>query len=262
MTSRVFVHGNPETSAVWGPLLEVLRAPPPGSQTPHGQKLTCLSPPGFGAPLPEGFGTMQDYHGWLVAELEAFEEPVDLVGHDWGGAHVVGVAMTRPDLLRSWVTDAIGIFDPGYVWHDLAHIWQTPGEGERDIAERFGGAVQARAAAMTDRGIEAGVAQQLALGQGEQMGQAVLRLYRSATQPAMANAGRDLPRAAARPGLCLLATNDALVGSDTARRRCADQAGAEVTELPGLGHWWMVQDPSQTAQALDAFWANLETRCE
>ena len=34
---------------------------------------------------------------------------MDLVGHDWGGVHVVNVAMSRPDLLRSWCTDVIGI---------------------------------------------------------------------------------------------------------------------------------------------------------
>jgi hypothetical protein len=42
--------------------------------------------------------------------------------------------MTRPDLLRSWATDAIGVFDPDYVWHDLAQTWQTPGAGEEAMA--------------------------------------------------------------------------------------------------------------------------------
>ncbi len=42
----VFVHGNPETAAVWDPLLaELERA---GSARAG---LICLSPPGFGAPL-------------------------------------------------------------------------------------------------------------------------------------------------------------------------------------------------------------------
>jgi pimeloyl-ACP methyl ester carboxylesterase len=47
----IFVHGNPETAAVWDPLLaELERA---GVSRPG---LVCLSPPGFGAPLPDGFG--------------------------------------------------------------------------------------------------------------------------------------------------------------------------------------------------------------
>lgn len=72
--------------------------------------MICLSPPGFGAPAPDGWGaTVEDYRDWLIAELAAIDSPVDLVGHDWGGGHVVTVAMTRPDLLRSWCTDVIGI---------------------------------------------------------------------------------------------------------------------------------------------------------
>jgi pimeloyl-ACP methyl ester carboxylesterase len=125
----VFVHGNPETSAVWGPLVEVLdRA-----------DVICLSPPGFGAPVPEDWGaTVEEYRDWLTSELTALGTPVDLVGHDWGGAHVVNVAMTRPDLLHSWCTDVIGVYDPDYVWHDLAQVWQTPGEGERAVGAMAG----------------------------------------------------------------------------------------------------------------------------
>src|ERR687888_1143769 len=94
------VHGNPETDAIWGPLVERLGR----------DDIVLLSPPGFGAPVPDGWGaTVEEYRAWLVGELERIGEPVDLVGHDWGGGHVVNVAMTRPDLLRSWVTDVIGI---------------------------------------------------------------------------------------------------------------------------------------------------------
>src|ERR1019366_4880734 len=50
---------------------------------------------------------------WLIGELTDVREPVDLVGHDWGGGHVVNVAMSRPDLIRSWASDVVGIFDPG-----------------------------------------------------------------------------------------------------------------------------------------------------
>ncbi|MBM9469265.1 alpha/beta hydrolase [Nakamurella sp. YIM 132084] len=216
--------------------------------------VTCLSPPGFGAHLPDGFGTRLDYRDWLIRELETFDEPVDLVGHDWGGGHVVAVAMARPDLLRSWVSDAIGIYHPEYVWHDLAQVWQTPGAGEQNVAERFGAPEPARAAVMEARGIDRAVAARLAAGQGEEMGRAVLRLYRSAAQPAMADAGRDLHLAAARPGLCVLAAEDDLAGPITARTRTAERAGARTAVLEGLGHWWMVQDPARAAGTLATFW--------
>src|SRR6266581_4271235 len=37
---------------------------------------------------------------------------------------------TRPELIRSWVTDAAGIGDVEFEWHDFAKIWQTQQAGE------------------------------------------------------------------------------------------------------------------------------------
>jgi pimeloyl-ACP methyl ester carboxylesterase len=89
------------------------------------------------------------------------------------------------------------------------------------------------------------------------MGRAILALYRSARQPAMAEAGRELEKAAARPGLSLLATDDPFIGVTDNRRRAADRAGARTEVLEGLGHWWMVQDPARGAAALTRFWETL-----
>ena len=63
------------------------------------------------------------------------------------------------------------------------------------------------------------------------MGACTLRLYRDAAQPAMAELGRNLERAAARPGLSIVATEDHLVGTDEQRRRASARAGAEIAEL-------------------------------
>lgn len=197
---------------------------------------------------------MTEYRDWLIGKLETFDGPVDLVGHDWGGGHVVNVAMARPDLLRSWTTDVIGLFDPYYVWHDLARVWQTPGEGEKLVARQMGGTVERRAERMVDLGIDRLVADRLAAGQDEEMGRAILALYRLAAQPVVAEMGRSLAHAAARPGLSILATEDDNVGSETMRRRAAERAGARTAVLDGLGHWWMVQDPARAARTLAAFW--------
>jgi pimeloyl-ACP methyl ester carboxylesterase len=242
----VLVHGNPETDAVWGPLVAELGR----------DDVLRLSPPGWGAPLPDGFGaTVVEYRDWLVAELEALGEPVDLVGHDWGGAHVVNVAMARPDLLRSWATDVIGVFDPDYVWHRLAQIWQTSGDGEALVAQMLAGSLEERAQRLVEWGVAVPVARQLAAGQDADMGRAILALYRSAAQPVMARLGEELPAARSRPGLSVLATGDTFVGSDEMRRRSAERAGARTAVLDGLGHWWMVQDPARAAALLSEFWA-------
>ena len=245
----VLVHGNPETDAVWDPLVEAIGR----------MDVVRLSPPGFGAPLPDDFpATYIAYRDWLEGELENIGEPVDLVGHDWGGGHVVNVVMHRPELVRSWASDIVGVFDPDYVWHDLAQVWQTPGDGEQLVETMMGAPLNERAAQLGALGLTPHVATKMAAGHGPEMGRAILLLYRSARQPAMAEAGRELERARARPGLSLLATDDHYVGSEEIRRRAADRAGAHTEVLDGLGHWWMVQDPARGAAALTRFWKSLD----
>ena len=248
--SVVLVHGNPETSAVWDPLRAALGR----------DDVVSLSPPGFGAPAPESWAaTVEDYRDWLISELETMGSPVDLVGHDWGGGHVVAVAMTRPDLLRSWSTDVIGVFDAEYVWHDLAQLWQTPGAGEEAVAAWASESVDERAARLESFGVASDVARKLAAAFDMTMGRCILALYRSAAQPRMAQLGGGLAGAAQRPGLHLSATDDRFVGTLEMQRRAAGRAGARVEVLEGLGHWWMVQDPARGAAVLERFWSSLSS---
>lgn len=245
----VLVHGNPETAAIWGPLVDALGR----------EDVVRLSPPGFGAPLPDDFpATYLAYRDWLADELATIDQPIDLVGHDWGGGHVVNLVLHRPELVRSWVTDVIGLFDPDYVWHDLAQIWQTPGDGEQNVEALVGGTVEDRTGILTSLGIPADIAASIAAAQGPEMGRAILALYRSAAQPVLADAAATLEKAATRPGLAILATEDHYVGSDEMRRRAAARAGARVEVFDGLGHWWMVEDPERAAAALTRFWASLD----
>lgn len=245
----VLVHGNPETDAVWTPLVDALGL----------EGVVRLSPPGFGAPLPDGFdATYLAYRDWLEDQLEGFGQPVDIVGHDWGGVHVVNMVMHRPELVRSWTSDVVGLFDPDYVWHDFAQVFQSPGDGEQLVETMLAGTVEERAAQLAAVGIPMGIAQQFAAAQGPDMGRAILSLYRSGRQPALAEAGRGLENAAARPGLSLLATEDQNVGTEDARRRAAERAGARTEVLDGLGHWWMLDDPARGAAALTRFWQSLD----
>ena len=244
----VLVHGNPETAAIWGPLITELGR----------DDVVCLSPPGFGAPLPDDFpATHVAYRDWLTEQLADFDEPVDLVGHDWGGGHVMTTVMAQPELVHSWVSDVVGIFDADYVWHDLAQVWQTPGAGEELVETMSAGTVPERAETLSALGIPLDVASELAAAAGPEMNRAILTLYRSAAQPVVSELGRDLERAAARPGLAVLATEDTYVGTDEMKRRAAGRAGARVEVLDGLGHWWMLQDPARGAAMLTRFWGAL-----
>jgi pimeloyl-ACP methyl ester carboxylesterase len=246
--TAVFVHGNPETAAVWSPLLaELGRA-----------DVLTLSPPGFGAPVPDGFGaTADEYVAWLATKLEAIGEPVDLVGHDWGANHVLRLACQRPDLLRSWCTDTAGTFAQDYVWHEATHAWQTPGAGEKAIANLLAMGVPARATLYESLGMTPAVAKELAEAFDETMGRCILAVYRSAGQPVLAQWSERLPAASARPGLVLIPTDDIYTGGVARHRWVAERTGARVSVLEGLGHWWLLKDPKVGADALRRFWASL-----
>lgn len=240
----VLVHGNPETDAIWDEMRAHLGR----------MDVMTLSPPGFGAPVPEGFGaTSDEYVAWLERELEQIAGPIDLVGHDWGGGHVLRLVLARPELVRSWTIDIAGCFDPEYVWHDLAQVWQTPGAGEAAVAQMAATPTDQRARQFEGLGMSKDVAARVAEASDAVMGRCILALYRSAAQPKMAEWGADLANACTVPGLVIIATEDHYTGGETLARRTAERAGARVAVLAGLGHWWMCQDAQRGAEALRSF---------
>jgi pimeloyl-ACP methyl ester carboxylesterase len=169
--TAVFVHGVPETPAVWRGLLTALDRP----------DIVVLSLPGFGSARPAGFGaTMEEYAAWLAAQLERLGDPVDLVGHDWGGGFVVRVVSTRPELVRSWVTDAAGIGDVEFEWHDFAKIWQTPQAGEDFWDQQLAAPAEERAGVFQMFGVPREPALDLASHIDRTMADCILDLYRSA----------------------------------------------------------------------------------
>jgi pimeloyl-ACP methyl ester carboxylesterase len=244
----VFVHGNPEAGAIWKLLTPKLER----------DDVVVLSPPGFGAPTPPGWAaTRVEYVDWLVGELVAIGEPVDLVGHDWGGGHVAGVALTRPDLIRTWCVDLGGIFHPDYEWHEAAQGWQTPDVGEAMVAGMVDASIDDRVALFSGLGMTTDIAREVAESVDSEMARCILALYRDAAQPALRELGADLSVMQERPGLIIIAEDDGYVGTEAMARDTAERAGANVSFLSGVGHWWMIQDPDAGAAALTSFWASV-----
>lgn len=244
----VFVHGNPESSAIWNDLFDALER----------DDLVALSPPGFGAAVPQGWtATRAEYVDWLSRELAAIEGPIDLVGHDWGGGHVLGYLVENPESVRSWCVDLIGILHPDYVWHDAALVWQTPGEGEENLAGMVAAPTADIAAMYEALGMSGPIAADVAASVNEDMAACVLGLYRDAAQPALAELGRNVEVLNARPGLMINAAADHYVGTDEMAQVTADRAGAQVVHLAGVGHWWMCQNPTLGAATLETFWASV-----
>ena len=247
--TKVFVHGNPETDAIWGPLVRELSS--------RGiDDVVLLSPPGFGAPAPAGWGaTQDDYRGWLLGKLRGIGGPIDLVGHDWGAGHVFGALAAEPGLVRTWAADCAGLMHPDYVWHDAARTWQAPGEGEESVAGLVAMGADAFAAVFGALGMGDAVARQVAAHVNEEMARCILALYRSAAQPAMSRLGESFRAASLPRGLVVIAENDHFAGTAEMHAEVAGWVGASTVRLAGVGHWWMTEDPRAAADALMSHWA-------
>ena len=249
--TKVLIHGNPETDAIWGPLVTELAAL-------GVEDVVLLSPPGFGAPTPENWqATPAGYVEWLADEVASIDGPVDLLGHDWGSGHVFGLAADRPDLIRSYACDVAGLLHPDYEWHDMAQSWQTPVEGEQAIEFMLALSQQDRVAAYTGLALTPEIAEPMAAAFDAEMGRCILELYRAAVQPALIELGDRLASAEPRPSLLVNPTDDAYVSSSLTPP-VADLLGSSILTLDGQGHWWMVSDPAGAARGLADFWAGLD----
>lgn len=240
----VLLHGVPETADIWDDVRAQLN-----------DESVALRLPGFGCPRPEGFTATKDaYAKWVANELAKFAEPVDLVGHDWGGAFSVRVGQLYPDLVRSWTTDVAGCLHPEYVWHDFARIWQTEGAGEEFFANQQAAGPQLMAQTYTMFGLDERAATKLANMPDETMASCILPLYRSATPNPHAE-WSDSYAKSEKPCLVINPTGDPFTQAERAPQ-VAEVFGAELATLDS-SHFWPLEKPTEGAKILNDFVASL-----
>jgi pimeloyl-ACP methyl ester carboxylesterase len=205
--------------------------------------------PGFAAPVPAGFDATKDaYASWLIEQVEAVGEPVDIVGHDWGAMLVQRVVSLRPDLVRTWACGS-GPLDTDYVWHDTAKVWQTPGAGEQLME---GMTPEVMGSVLAQQGLDAEYAKAVGSKIDGTMKDCILKLYRSATKVA-----EDWPMLAAPlpPGLVIFGADDPYVPPRYGER-LAERTGAKFVSFAGCSHWWPHQRAAEAAALLNAHWAS------
>jgi pimeloyl-ACP methyl ester carboxylesterase len=241
----VFVHGVPETAAIWNKVRAAVD-----------RESVALSLPGFGCARPDGFAATKDaYVDWLLGELDGIEGPIDLVGHDWGAGLTYRVATAHGDRLHSWAADVANLVHPDYEWHDFAKIWQTPGDGEAFIEGQEAQSPEERGAGYELLGIPHDDALEMAAAGDLTMGHCILDLYRSATPNPHHHWGPWAPTVA--PGLVLHASDDPF-GNEALASEVATALGAGFARIEGAGHFWPYQAPEAAAAVLEPFWAGLD----
>ena len=250
-STKVFIHGNPETSAIWDLLVDEL-------QRGGVAKIVRLSPPGFGSPTPAGWGaTVVEYRDWLIGELEKIDGEIDLVAHDWGAGHLFSSLAARPNLVRSWAADCVGLIHPDYEWHTNAKQWQTPDVGEKVVADMVAISESDFVAIFSSLGMTADIAGQVKRGINDEMARCILALYRDAAQPRMAELGRQFIAAAPANGLVIVATNDHFAGPAENMTQIAVQVNAKTATIADAGHWWMCERPQFAASMLMQHWRSV-----
>lgn len=239
----IFVHGVPDTPALWQPLISALGLKPEEWQAP--------ALPGFGSPVPKGFPCTKDaYTDWLIAQIERAGGPVHLVGHDWGALLVLRAACLRPELVSSWcVTNAV--IDPQYRGHQTARIWATPIMGELSmLAIRNPARIEQ---ALITGGMPAALAKTEVPHIDKTMRQSILKLYRSATGLRFSGPWVDDLAKLPRRGQLFWGETDAFVQLDVAER-FSRQHNFPLDIERGAGHWACHERATQFAGVLREHW--------
>ena len=240
---RLFIHGVPDTPAMWRPLLDALG--------PDAGEVLTPALPGFTGPVPKGFDcTKEAYAGWLVDYIETHlpaSGQVDLVGHDWGALLVARAASLRPDLVRSWAV-ANAVPEETYKWHRTARIWQTPllGEAFMRVTSR-----KRMAAALISAGMPADLAREEAAHWTPTMRRSILSLYRSARHVAdeWTSALDRLPER----GLIFWGDDDPFVPVEIAER-FSSRTGIPLHRQRNTGHWSVVERSGEFSVLLTRLW--------
>jgi len=210
---------------------------------------------GFGR---SGKGGHLDYSpqgltSFVVSLLAALSvERVKLIGHGWGGALALLLALRDPSRVeRIVLIDAVPLL-PGFGWHRAARLWRRPLLGElamgaisrRQLIRRLrAGTVQAdawserRLARVWDE-----------FDQGTQ--RALLRLHRAADERRLAELGAELDRLTS-PALVIWGERDPWFAPQFADAYAAALAGSSAERIPEAGHWPWLDQPRVIERVAD-----------
>lgn len=239
----VFIHGNPDSSAMWRPVMSRLA-----------DRARCIAPnlPGFnGTPAPEGFDFSLDHMASFVDDALAqagVQGAVTLVVHDFGGPYGLAWAHKHPHRVARLVLQNT-LFFSDYRWHAWARVWRTPILGELSMLVMnqfmFGRELRRGSPRLSDQHIRETYANLT-----PQTRKTVLALYRATTPSKMAGVeGEVFALMSQRPTLVLWGEKDPYIAARYAHRFPTDR----IRTFPQAGHWLAIEEPDAYATELRAF---------
>jgi haloalkane dehalogenase len=238
----VLVHGFPESSRMWGPLMRAL--------TDAGRR--CVAPDLYGlgdsdSETPTTFEANLKAFARFVDDLEL--DRIALVVHDWGGFIGLAWACDHPDRVSALVISNTGFFADGR-WHGMAEAIRGE-DGERIVAalDRAGFEGLLRSSGQfSDDDIDA-YWEPFADGRGQR---ATLDFYRSMDFSKLAPYEGKLAAVGA-PTLLVWGAEDEFAPLGGARRFEREIPGSRLVAIEGAGHFIFDQEPERCIAEVVAF---------
>ena len=239
----VLVHGFPESSRMWGALMEALAADGRRSVAPD---LYCL-----GDSEDPGPATFE-------RNLEALTEfqrelglgRVAVVVHDWGGFIGLAWASENPHLVEALVISDAGFFSDGK-WHGMAKLLRSE-QGEEIIGslerDGFGGLLRAEGAGFSEDDVDA-YWRPFEHGRGRE---ATLEFYRSMDFSKLAPYEDGLATLGV-PTLLLWGAEDKFAPMAAAHRFQRRIPDAQLIAIEGAGHFVYETESERCASAVVGF---------
>lgn len=246
----VFVHGVPDSSALWRPLIDRLGP---------GYRFIAPDLHGLGrGRAPRDFPLSLDSRAaWLDAVLAArgVEGPVDLVCHDFGGPTTLAWAVRNPERVRRMVLMAT-CFHREWRWHSLARGYRTPVVGELMMAFQnapwIGYRLFVKEMLKGSPGLDEAFLRDCYANAKAGDPRFIVRIYRETPPEIFTDWDTQLYRLVEqRPTLCLWSDRDPYVPLEFAERLAG--LGAELHRFDDVGHWMMIEAADRVADRVGRF---------
>lgn len=246
----VLLHGFPESSRMWEPLMESL------AQVGH----PCLAPDLYGLGDSDEGGeatfesTLAAFSGFMRARDAG---PIVLVVHDWGGFIGLAWACENRERLAALVISDTGFFADGK-WHGMAQaIRGEEGEGIVSSLDRegFTGFLRSAAGDVFSEDEIAAYWHPFEDGRGQR---STLDFYRSMDFEKLEPWQGCLAELRV-PALVLWGAEDQFAPLRGGERFARELPLAELVALEGVGHFVFDQDPERASAAVLAFLASLRS---
>jgi pimeloyl-ACP methyl ester carboxylesterase len=232
-TPPLYLHGVPTSSDDWTGFLART-----GGLAPD---LIGFGRSGKGGHLDYSIDGHADFIEALLELVGA--DRVQLVAHDWGAGGGLAFAQRHPERVeRIVLLNAVPLLD-GFRWHRVARIWRNPVLGELAMGSTTRW-ILGRALRRGSTNPNAWPDERIStiyehFDQGTQ--RAILRLYRSAPEARLADAGAGL-NSLKMPTLVVWGESDPWIAPEFGQAYARALPNATLHNVPDAGHWPWLDD--------------------